>query len=188
MKKVGLLFGLVITLIFLSCEGPSGPPGQDGLDGLDGVNILGQVYDTERNFTPNTSPPYTVFSFFAEDAPALEVYETDVVLVFILWEQVDDPFGGPPINVWRLLPQTRLLDEGILQYNYDYTFEDVSIFLETEFDPGLLLPGDTDNQVFRIAILPADGLSSAKLDTSNMQAVLDYLGVKEDQVPRYTRD
>ena len=186
MKKVGLLFGLVISLIFLSCEGPSGPPGLDGLDGLDGVNILGQVYDIEGDFTPGNN--YSLFSEFAIDAPTVEVFETDVVLVYILWEQVDDPNGGAPIDVWRLLPQTRLLNQGILQYNYDYTFLDVSIFLESDFDLGTLLPGDTDNQIFRIAILPADGASAGKLDTSNMQAVLDYLGVKEDQVPRYTRD
>jgi hypothetical protein len=45
------------------------------------------------------------------------------------------------------------------------------------------LPGDTDNQTFRIAILPADGVGAAKLDVSNMQAVLDYLGVEEASVP-----
>ena len=189
MKKVGLLFGLIISMIIISCEGPTGPPGPpglDGLDGLDGVNILGQVYDIQGDFTPGNN--YTLFSEFAIDAPSVEVFETDVVLVYILWEQVDDPNGGAPIDVWRLLPQTRLLDLGILQYNYDYTFLDVSIFLETDFDPALLSPGDTDNQIFRIAILPADGASSAKLDTSNMQAVLDFLGVQETEVPRYVLD
>ncbi|MEJ2584155.1 MAG: collagen-like protein [Robiginitalea sp.] len=191
MKKLALVFGLIVSLIAVSCEGPTGPPGPpgfDGVDGQDGVNILGQVYDIEGDFTPNSSPPYSLFSEFAIDAPSVEVFETDVVLVYILWEQVDDPNGGAPIDVWRLLPQTRLLEPGILQYNYDYTFLDVSIFLETDFDPALLQPGDTDNQIFRIAILPADGTSTAKLDTSNMQAVLDHLGVKESEIPRYVRE
>ena len=188
MKKLGLTFGMILSLILVSCEGPSGPPGPPGFDGEDGINILGQVYDIERTFSPNTNPPYTEFSIFADDAPSVEVFETDVVLVYILWEQVDDQFGGPPIDVWRLLPQTRLVDQGILQYNYDYTFLDVTIYLETDFDPAFLLPGDTDNQIFRVAILPADMASSAKLDTSNMQAVLDYLGVDESEVPRYIRN
>lgn len=178
---------MILSLILVSCEGPSGPPGPPGppgFDGEDGINILGQVYDIQGDFTPGNG--YSIFSEFAIDAPSVEVFETDVVLVYILWAQEDDPSG--PIDIWRLLPQTRLVDQGILQYNYDYTFLDVSIFLETDFDPAFLLPGDTDNQIFRIAILPADGASSAKLDTSNIQAVMDYLGVDESEVPRYTRD
>ena len=184
MRKFSLLLSLATALIALSCEGPAGPPGPpgfDGQDGLDGVNILGQVYDITRDFTPGNN--YTVFSVFSEDAPSVEVFETDVVLVYILWEQVDDSGGGAPIDVWRLLPQTRLLDQGILQYNYDHTFLDVSIFLESDFDLATLFPGDTDNQTFRIAILPADGVGKANLDVSNMQAVLDYLGVQESSVP-----
>lgn len=182
MRKFSFIFSLATALFSLSCEGPAGPPGPpgfDGQDGLDGVNILGQVYDITGDFTPGNN--YSLFSVFSEDAPSVEVFETDVVLVYILWEQIDDPSG--PIDVWRLLPQTRLLNQGILQYNYDHTFLDVSIFLEADFDLGTLFPGDTDNQTFRIAILPADGVGAAKLDVSNMQAVLDFLGVEEAAVP-----
>ena len=136
------------------------------------------------DFTPGNN--YQIFSEFAVDAPTVEVFETDVVLVYILWEQVDDPSG--PIDVWRLLPQTRLLDVGILQYNYDYTFLDVSIFLDFDFDPLLLGPGDTNNQIFRIAILPADGAGIDGLDTSNMQEVLDYLNMDASSVPRFELD
>lgn len=184
MKPFNALFSLVATFFILSCEGPVGPPGPpgfDGIDGADGVNILGQVYDITGDFGPAND--YSFFSVFSEDAPGLEVFETDVVLVYILWEVVDDPNGGAPIDVWRLLPQTRLLDQGILQYNYDHTFLDVSIFLEADFDLSTLLPGDTDNQTFRIAVLPADGLGQSKLDVSNMQAVLDYLQVEADRIP-----
>lgn len=192
MKTFSAFLSIFLALATLSCEGPAGPPGPpgrdgfDGLDGLDGVNILGSVYDIVGDFTPGNN--YTLFSVFSDDAPGLEVFETDVILVYILWEQVDDPNGGAPIDVWRLLPQTRLLDQGILQYNFDYTFLDVSIFLESDFDLGTLAPGDTDGQVFRIAILPADGLGGAKLDVSNMQAVLDYMGVKENTIERKMLD
>lgn len=187
MKPVSALFSLLVVFFFLSCEGPVGPPGvpgPPGFDGADGVNILGQVYDIVGDFTPGNN--YSFFSVFSEDAPNLEVFETDVVLVYLLWETLPDPNGGAPIDVWRLLPQTRLLDQGILQYNYDYTFLDVSIFLEADFDLGTLMPGDTDNQVFRIAVLPADGLGQSKLDVSNMQAVMDYLQVDEELIPRVT--
>ena len=109
-----------------------------------------------------------------------------MVLVYILWDQLDDPTG--PIDIWRLLPQTRLLQQGILQYNYDFTFEDVSIFLESDFNLGTLQPGDTNNQVFRIAILPADGAGKRNLDVTNMQEVMEYLNVKEANIPRIEKN
>jgi hypothetical protein len=189
MKHLSVFLSLALAVTALSCEGPVGPPGPpgfDGNDGLDGVNILGQVYDIEGDFTP---PNYSILSVFSEDAPSLEVFETDVVLVYILWEQLEDDLGGPPIDVWRLLPQTLLIPgQGTLQYNYDHTFLDVSIFLDADFELSTLAPGDTDNQIFRIAILPADGLSGAKLDVSNMQAVLDHLQIQEDRIPRIQAD
>lgn len=187
MQKINAIFSLILVLVISSCEGPAGPPGPpgfdgvDGLDGLDGVNILGQVYDITGDFTPGND--YSLFSEFAVDAPSVEVFETDVVLVYILWDQLDDPDGGAPIDLWRLLPQTRLLDQGILQYNYDHTFLDVSIFMEADFDLGTLPPADTDNQTFRIAILPADGVSQAGIDVADMQAVLDYMNVQAADIP-----
>lgn len=184
MKNLGRFFTVLIAFISLSsCEGPAGPPGFDGLDGQDGINILGAVYDIVGDFTP---PDYSLFTEFAVDVPGLEVFETDVVLVYILWDQIDDPTG--PIDVWRLLPQTLLVQQGILQYNYDFTFEDVSIFLETDFNEDLLGPGDTNNQVFRIAILPADGAGKRNLDTSNMQEVMEYLQVTESNIPRIVKN
>ena len=102
--------------------------------------------------------------------------------MYILWDQIDA--AGGPIDVWRLLPQTRLLDQGILQYNYDFTFEDVSIFLESDFSLATLLPGDINNQTFRIAILPADGAGVGKVDLRDMQSVLDYLNVDGQTIPK----
>ncbi|MGB5188565.1 collagen-like protein [Robiginitalea sp.] len=188
MKNLRRFFTVIIAFIsLLSCEGPAGPPGPpgfDGFDGQDGVNILGTVYDIVGDFTPSND--YSLFSVFAEDVPGLEVFETDVVLVYILWDQIDDPTG--PIDIWRLLPQTLLLQQGILQYNYDFTFEDVSIFLESDFNLGFLGPGDTNNQVFRIAILPADGAGKRNLDTSNIQEVMEYLQVTEANIPRVDKN
>ena len=112
----------------------------------------------------------------------MEVLETDIVLVYILWDQTEDD-NGVPVDIWRLLPQTRLLDQGILQYNFDHTFFDVNIFLEANFDLGTLAAGDTDNQIFRVAIIPAD-MGSGKLNTSSMKDVLGAMDVDEKDIVR----
>jgi len=70
--------------------------------------------------------------------------------------------NGINTDVWRLLPQTRFIDSGIIQYNFDYTVYDVRIFLETTFQYDELLPAETQGQVFRIAVLPADFVASKK--------------------------
>ena len=184
MKNAIQFFGLFLALIIVSCEGPAGPPGFDGLDGLDGldgqdgVNILGKVLEIEGDF--NVGNDYSLFYEFPQ---TVEVFESDVVLVYILWDQTEDG-NGDPVDIWRLLPQTRILDQGLLQYNFDHTFLDVNIFLESDFDLATLQPGDTDNQIFRIAIMPADFNSGAKMNVSDLNAVMSSLNVKEADITR----
>ena len=185
MKKVSLLLALLTTVFFVSCEGPAGPPGppgfdgRDGLDGLDGVNILGTVIDYQDTFSVNND--YTLFFEFPN---TVEVFETDVVLVYLLWDQTEDN-TGQPVDIWRLLPQTIILNEGLLQYNYDHTFFDVSVFLDADFNLALLDPVYTDNQVFRVAILPADLLSGSRIDRSNIDQIMNLINVEEKDIQRY---
>lgn len=187
MKKTTILLSTILAFLFMACEGPQGPPGfdgldgrdgRDGVDGQDGINILGKVIDIEGTFDAGND-----YSIFYEFPQSIEVFETDVVLVYLLWDQTEDG-NGDPVDIWRLMPQTRIIDQGLLQYNYDYTFFDVSIFLEADFDLATLLPGDTDNQVFRIAVLPAEAAQSGKLDFSNIHSVMGRLGVTEKDVQK----
>ncbi len=187
MKKMSLFFSAIAVLFMISCEGPAGPPGPpgydgfdglDGLDGQDGINILGTVFEIEGSFTPANE--YTLFYEFPNTT---EVFESDLVFVYILWDQTEDG-NGELVDIWRLLPQTRLLDQGILQYNFDHTFFDVSVFLESDFDLATLMSGDTDDQVFRIAIVPAEYGTTGKLDTSNIDAVMRALNVSENEIQR----
>ena len=183
MRKISIVLGALLSLFIISCEGPEGPPGFDGLDGFDGrdgqdgINILGTVIDIEGDFVAED------YSIFYEFPQTIEVFESDVVLVYILWDQTEDD-NGDPVDIWRLLPQTRLLDQGILQYNYDFTFFDVSIFLESDFDLATLPSGDTDAQIFRIAVLPAELAAGSRLDRSNVKAVMNTLGVTEQDVQK----
>lgn len=183
MKKATLLFGTFLILLFVSCSGPEGPPGFDGFDGQDGQDgldaPLSQVIDIEGDFT--LADDYAIFYEFPQ---TVEVFETDIVLVYLLWDQTEDS-TGEAVDIWRLMPQTRILDQGLLQYNYDHTFLDVNLFLEADFDLATLAAGDTDAQVFRIAILPAELAAGGKMDKSNVANVMQTLGVEDNDVPRF---
>lgn len=186
MNRIKMIFGIVIAALTLSCEGPPGFDGRDGLDGLDGldgVNILGKVVEVEGTF--EAANDYSIFFEFPQE---VEVFESDLVLVYLLFEQTDDPDGGEPIDVWRLLPQTRILDQGLLQYNYDHSFLDVTIFLESDFDLSTLPAGDTDNQIFRIAVVPAEFGTDSNIDTTNLTSVMSALQTDSNSIEKIIMD
>jgi hypothetical protein len=165
MKKLILLFAISVTLLFSSCEGPTGPPGADG------INILGQVFEVTIDFTPNNN--YSRLITFPNN---IEVYESDVILVYLLEETV--PGNGGPIDVWSQLPQTYFLNQGTLLYTFDHTFLDVKIFLDVDFDLGTLGPAYTDDQVFRIAVVPSE-FGSADI---SMDELMDHLEIDPSDI------
>ena len=128
---------------------------------IDGDSFIGTVFERDGDFT--SSNDYTLYFEFPNN---FEIYETDVVLVYILWEQVDG------FDVWRLLPQTVVLPEGVIQYNFDYTVADVKIFMEGTIPPQDWLPAETDNQIFRIVVLPADFLYKKSVDITDYNSLL----------------
>lgn len=169
-----LFTGLLLTaFIFLqACEGPAGPPGEDGIEGPagppgeDGVNIVGEAMEMEVDFTSEND----YLAIFDLDPPILE---SDVMIAFIEWEMVDGT------SVWRQLPQIFYHNEGDLQYNFDFTTDDFSLFLETTFDPGLLGAEWTENQYFRVVIVPADFVGRISDDTGYNE-LIELIGINEE--------
>ncbi len=163
MKKI---FVLLLSVTFLSCEGPQGPPGPPGFDG---VNILGNVFDVSVDFTPGNG--YSNLITFPNN---LEVFESDVVMVYLLEEQISDPSG--PIDVWTPLPATFFVSGGSqVVYNFNHTFLDVNLFLDGNVNLDTLGPGFTNNQIFRIAVLPADFVEQFDVNIENYNEVQSAL-------------
>ena len=153
-----------------------GPPGLDGEDGLDGTSLLGSVFEIEGDFT--AANEYSLFYDFPSD---FEIYETDIVMVYILWDVVDAG-NGSTLDVWRPLPQTIVLDDGVIQYNFDYTIADVKVFMD--FTVSELLPAETDDQVFRIAVLPADWAMDKSIDINSLNSVMKSLEVNPNTIKK----
>ncbi len=181
MKKISGILFLFAMAVLTACEGPVGPPGPEGPPGEDGTNLLGTIFEIEGDFTADND--YMLFYEFPDD---FEIYDTDVVLVYILWDQTDNE-----TDIWRLLPQTVVVEEtpdskgGVIQYNFDYTAADVQVFLEFTVDE--LLPAETDNQVFRIAVLPADFAKNNKsVDISDLNAVMKSLQINPSAIKKAT--
>lgn len=165
MKKITIILFLALTAILTSCEGPMGPP---GLSGEDEGLLITNVFEITDDFTAQNE--YRLVFNFPSD---FEIYDTDIVLVYILWD-VD---GNT--DVWRLMPQTVVLktivgdfsETDVLLYNFDYTVIDVQIFMEGTLPPEEYLPAETDNQTFRIAVVPADIVTQKSVDVSDFSSL-----------------
>ncbi len=168
MKK--LFTGLLLSgfFIFQSCEGPPGPPGLPGPAGQDGINLLSEVFEVEVDFTAENGYE-AVFEF---DPP---IFDDDVVMVYLEWETIDNN------RIWRALPQTIFLEEGVLVYNFDFSTIDFRLFLDPTFEPQLLGIDWTENQVFRIVIIPGE-FANARIDLNDYEAVMKLLNATEEDV------
>jgi hypothetical protein len=173
-KSISALF-ILSGLLFAACEGPSGPSGPPGPPGPpgDGSVVLGnEVLEVTVDFTADNE----YFQAFALDPP---IEENDLVLAYLLWEQDGDT------DIWRALPQTLFLDEGILQYNFDFTRFDFGLFMEANFTIGEIGPQWTDNQVFRIVLVPGQMLvTDPGLAQDDYQTVLHKVGLDHVEVKK----
>lgn len=191
MKKILLSLSLLASVLFVSCTGPAGSEGLEGLPGPQGpkgdpgtsTNIVGTAFDVTGTF--NTGNDYRIYFEFPKDK--VEVFESDAVLVYRQWETVKD--GNNTLSVWRALPQTTFLPAGALQYNFDHTFVDVSMFVDTQFDRTTLESKWTANQKFRVVIVPADfpknGRLAKPIDYTNYEEVNELLQLDQRKIETY---
>lgn len=156
MKKLLSAFFVTILFAVSACTGPIGPQGVRGPEGIPGEPggiEYAKAFEFITNFT--SSNDYSVVEPYG-----FEVYESDVTLVYVLWDVLEDG-----TDVWRLLPQTAYLTNGILSYNFDFTLADVSIFLDgTVADFGAVPATYRIDQVFRVVVIPAEFVAGARQD------------------------
>jgi hypothetical protein len=147
MKKTALLL-LSIIFTFASCStetGPQGPPGEDGADGL-----IASIIEIEGDF--NEDNDYTLVVDY-EDYN-LEVFESDVVMVYLKVAETTDS-NGAAVDVFTPIPQTYFVGSNEVIYNFIFTYFSTAIYLDTNMNFSNIPAEFTDNQVLRIAVIPA---------------------------------
>jgi hypothetical protein len=171
MKRL-LSFITVFTLFLTACEGPQGPPGFDGFDGLPADEFAARSFERTVNFQ------------FFNDTGLQEALVTlpttipdrDAVLVYRLEGTVN--VNGQPTDSWSPLPQNFFLNNSdIIQYIFNHTFADVELLIDGNFDLSTLSNDFTQNQTFRIIVLPVENLSG--IDTSDLNTVLQTFNITE---------
>ncbi|WP_341224655.1 hypothetical protein [uncultured Arcticibacterium sp.] len=178
MKKL-LFIASALVIGFSSCRGPAGYDGLDGAPGpagQDGGLVYASAFELILDFTPANG-------FEHVEPYGFDVYPADVVLVYIKWD--DDDVLGP---IWRPLNQTAYLDQGILTYEYDFGTNDNDI---TEGNVRLYLGGNIadfstldgaylNDQLFRVVVVPAEFLETARLKSKSYEDVTAAFGIEEE--------
>jgi len=174
MKRIYVyLFPLLLGLT--SCyfeDGPRGPRGYDGHDGIDGIDgEESYVFEYEFSFT---SPDYSQLLLLPDH---FNMLDSDVMLVYFLWEVTDDG-----VEVWRALPQTLHFLDGALVYNYDFTKYDASVFLDGSVNFDALGAAYTDNWIARIVVVPAQFGGRNDINLSNYDEVKELLELSDSKL------
>lgn len=170
MKKFLLLLAVVATAI-TSCEGPQGPAGIPGQNGAPGFSAEAEVFEVGNvSFT-------SANNWFVTYGLNPTILQTDNILVYELVNTNNN------IDTWSLLPQIYYFDAGQAQYNFNFSYDQFSLFLDADFDLNLLPTSFTQNKIFRVVIIPGyTAKSSSGLNLENYDQVIKHYNIDDSFV------
>jgi hypothetical protein len=160
MKRIITLFAIVGMIAFSGCT---------TTDDLDSDTIA-EVFELKNiNFDYNGIDGYTIYRTLNP-----QIFPSDVILIYRLTGTID---ASTPI--WQQIPRTLYTSQGELDYDFDFSKEDFTIYAGGNYNLALT-PQFLNNQTFRIVIVPAS--FSKTLNTNNYISVMKALNLKENQV------
>ena len=164
-KYFSLLFAAILAFTLWSCSDSTSDPINDN-------DTYSVAYDATGSFTSANS--YTLIYDFPQ-----ALYTSDVVLVY---RKSDTDNGN---IVWQQIPRTLFLNEGELDYDFDFTRNDVQIYAGGAID--LSAQSTTfkntylNGQTFRIVVVPAS-TGKVAVDYSNYYDVIRFYGIDDTNV------
>jgi len=169
MKKIFLLLAVIGVSILSGCEGPEGLPGQNGQDGL-----LSEVFELKGvNFDYDNEIGYNIRRTLNP-----QIYASDAILIYRLSGTIN---SSTPI--WQLIPRTLFLGDDELDYDFDFSQQDFTIYAGGTFDLAFA-PEYIQNQTFRIVILPGyfSGKSKSTVDKNDYNAVIKAYKIDDSHI------
>ena len=168
MKKIILLLIFISMIALQSCTVNDTPPAPAPVQTVN--NTISEVLEYTVSF--NSGNNYKKLITFNKP-----IYASDMVLVYHLYDVVNGA------DVWRQMPQTYYLGaSGELDYNFDFTKYDVNIFLGANFDLNTVSSSWTQNQTFRVVIVPGYFGNKKAIDYSDYNAVVKAYNLDDSKI------
>lgn len=122
---------------------------------------------------------------FTEVNPSSYIFRAPFTLSnsehLLIYRQTNVTTSGNP--VWELLPSTYADNYGTVSYNYDFSMEDFTIYVDGYKNIANLNPEYITNQWFRIVVLPgffpSTQSTTPPVDYTDYNAVINYFHIDE---------
>jgi hypothetical protein len=154
MKKIFLLLSVVGLFSFSSCS--------------DDDTIVNNYFEAEvfEINNANFGPEGGVYTSWYYLDPA--IFPADMILVYRL-AGVD---AGR--DVWELIPRTVFTDFGPVDFDFNFTTNDIQLVMASDVNLGSV-PNFTQNQVFRVVIIPGFDNSAVALNKNSANYDYNYI-------------
>lgn len=165
MKKLALILAFVGLISLQSCTEDT--PVVDN----DTISEVFELRNVNFGFTPVDG--YTIYQTFNP-----QIFPSDVVLIYRLSGTIN---SSTPI--WQQIPRTLFLPEGELDYDFDFSKEDFTIYAGGTYDLATT-PSYINNETFRIVIVPGyfSNKGSKAIDYSDYNAVIKAYSINDSNV------
>jgi hypothetical protein len=134
--------------------------------------FLATTYEYTRSFT--TTNNFSTLVTFPQ-----AIYSSDMVLVY----RLSGVSNGA--DVWKLLPETYYMNDGTLDFRYDFDFTkyDASIYMEG-YDLAGVSASYRTNQVLRVVIVPSNfgNKMTTPIDYNDYNAVAKAFKIDESKI------
>ena len=170
MKKITLVLAFIGMIGLTSCVREEVVV-EDAYD-QDTISEVFELRNVDFSYDSNNGEYY----IYRNLNPA--IYASDVVLIYRLTGTIN---SSTPI--WQLIPRTLDLAPGELDYDFDFSKQDFTIYAGGTYDLSLT-PNYIYNQTFRIVIIPGyfSDRNSQQIDFNDYNAVAKAYKIDESKV------
>ena len=165
MKKLALLLVLIGFVSLQSCT-----VNENSVDN----DTISEVFELRNvNFSYNSIDGYTIYRTLSP-----QIYASDVILIYRMAGTID---ANTPI--WQQIPRTLYLPQGELDYDFDFSKEDFTIYAGGTYDLATT-PSYITNETFRIVIVPGyfSNKMAHKVDLSDYNAVVKAFNIDDKNI------
>lgn len=135
-------------------------------------DTISEVFELKNvNFAYNNVDGYNIYRTLNPN-----IYASDVVLIYRLSGTIN---SNTPI--WQLIPRTLYLTQGELDYDFDFSKQDFTIYAGGNYNLALT-PSYLNNQTFRIVIVPGYFSNKVAVDYSDYHAVIKAFKINDTNV------
>ncbi len=171
-KKITLILAIIGMITLQSCT-----VNDNGHEPQDDKDTISEVFELKNvNFGVDGNNQYSIYRKLTP-----QIYASDVILIYRLSGTIDN---NTPI--WQPIPRTLYLTQGELDYDFDFSKEDFTIYAGGSYDL-TLTPSYLSNQTFRIVIVPAS-FSNKSATTASLpmdyESVIKRFNIKESTIQK----